>query len=84
MSCGVDHRHGLDLALLCRRLMAVGPIGTSLGTSIHRGCSPKKAKKKEWKRSSCHGVVETNLTRNHEVASSISGLALWVKDLSLL
>ena len=34
--------------------------------------------------SSYGGAAETNLTRNHEVASLIPGLAQWVKDLALL
>ena len=39
-------------------------------------------KKKKKKRSSHHGSVETNPTRNHEVASLIPGLAQWAKDLA--
>ena len=33
--------------------------------------------------SSHRGAVETNPTRNYEVAGSIPGLAQWVKDLVL-
>lgn len=34
-------------------------------------------------RSSHRGAVETNLTRKHEVAGLIPGLAQWVGDLTL-
>ena len=34
-------------------------------------------------RSSRRGAAETDLTRNHEVAGWIPGLAEWVKDLVL-
>ena len=42
-----------------------------------------KSSKKVHSRSSCCGAAETNLTRNHEVAGLIPGLAQWVKDLAL-
>ena len=35
-------------------------------------------------KSSHHGTVATNPTRNHEVTGSIPGLYQWVKDLGLL
>ena len=34
----------------------------------------------EYSGSAHRGIVESNLTRNHEVVGSIHGLAHWVKD----
>ena len=57
----------------------------------HATSGAKKERRKERSkqaskqaRSSHHGTVETNLTRNHEVAGWIPGLVRWVKDLALL
>ena len=52
-----------------------------LGWLHRRGCSPRE--NYSFQNSHC-GTAETNLTRNHEVAGSIPGLAQWAKDLGLL
>ena len=45
--------------------------------------SPLKLHIKKPSRSSHHGAVEMNPTRNHEVAGWIPGLTQWVKDPAL-
>ena len=45
--------------------------------------SVMKLNQKSKNQSSCHGAVETNPTRNHEVEGSIPALTQWVKDLAL-
>ena len=41
---------------------------------------PILAQRKQIQLGTMRCTAETNLTRNHEVASSIPGLARWVKD----
>ena len=58
MSCGVGRRHGSypKLLWLWRRLAATAHSTPSLGTSICRGCSPKKTPPKKNKNSRVKGV----------------------------
>ena len=53
------------------------------GEALKKTPPPQKKRERELKiriRSSCHGSVETNPTRNHEVLGLIPGLTPWVKD----
>ena len=81
MSCGVDCRHGLDLALLwlwCR--LAATALIQPLAWELPQAAAIKKKKKK--KSSRC-GTAEMNPTSDHEVACLIPGLTQWVKDPAL-
>ena len=94
MSCGVGHRHSLDLAFLWlwHRPAVAGPIRPltwelpyALGAALKR-----KRKRNRWRlqirkefRSYHRGTAETNPTKNHEFMGSIPGLTQWVKDSAL-
>ena len=53
------------------------------GVDTTKGLKCSVKKKQKTFRSSRHGAAEMNLTRNHEVAGLIPGLAQCVKDLVL-
>ena len=67
----------LEVAGLCPHLSRALSIVTE-------GRLQNQAVKGGQSRSSHHGATETILTRNHEVAGSIPGLAQWEMDPALL
>ena len=58
-------------------------LSTWKGSMTVLGQKNIKVLKSPPSRSSRRGTVETDLTGNHEVASSIPGLTQWVEDLAL-
>ena len=83
VSCDVGRRRSLYLVLLrlwCRpaAVALIQPLAWeppyAAGEALE-DTKRQKTKNKKNPRSSCRGAVQTNLTRNQEVAGSIPGLA---------
>ena len=83
MSCGVGHRQGSDQALLVATA-PIQPLAWELPYPAVVALKRHTHKKVFHDRgSSLHGTAETNLTRTHEDAGLIPGLAQCVGDLVL-
>ena len=96
MSCCLGRRCGLDPALLWlwHRLVATAPIQPlAWELPYAAGAAQEVAKRQKKKESFFRNKMKfgvpvvaqwlTNLTRNHEVASSMPALAQWVKHPAL-
>ena len=62
--------------------ITLGEMKTNKKGSLLKMLNIRETKKKQ-QGSSCHGAVEMNPTRNHEIEDSIPRLNQWVEDLLL-